>query len=900
MAKFSGPVRPGTSESTFRRTGKTVEKKRTFSGPVRPGTSESTFRKTGMTVKKSSSSSAKRRAAAQRAATQKAATQKALEFKRKIAAAKSNAIQQQAAARKRDLEIRRIQAKAGERARAAKTMTGLQRQRMLISAQVENKRARELITKQREQVQSVIAATRRPVGFTQSEVEKIKQEKKLGALEKIQKDTERQLMKGQKTQQKLKQEIKKSGITPKEKSKLLQQQKRAEIGLAGLELAGVIQRTVTGLKQLPEDVVTLVKNPKNIVKIPGNIARALKEEAITTAQIAKVSPTRAVARIGGNLFILSVGAKGMKITGKVTGSVATRIRPDFAKVSKVGKITTRAIRPSKRVELQLGTIGKGVPLSKQVGFAGKKVTAASVQTDRIVNFINRKKIVAKPIPGQANLKPRTKHLLLEKFDKGKITKKEFIELNDRVLAETGKSMLERSIFADPTGKVRFTRLASEVPEARLKDIVTGNFQLRKPRPQILVFKDLKVAKFPKNLADVKKKLLANKPLSKSEATRLVRWQTKTGGKLKPIGDTKFKGGKELEVTIAPGELIRRKKKLGVTRVNGQNVEIIQAEIFRPKGATKTLINKAKRGTITKKEITILNKRLSKETGFKSTSTRRRPVTTKPQLKPGRAIPKRRPAPRRPTTRKPTHRRPTPRKPKPRRPTPRRPTPRKPTPRRPTPRRPTPRKPTPRRPTPRRPTPRKPTPRKPIAKRPTPKKEVVPTIRARRKKPRRRKQQKRKQAYKVLARPVKTLAGKKAKRSIKINKVPLSKTNAKNLRNYVADTSISRRATIKPTGGKPKPGRLKVPSGYAAKTGIKFRNYRTVKGKRVPLTKGQVIERRKRLLDTRQEKQQIELRRRIKQIDRKPVRKKVTKKKSTKRKPIKRKGSSKSKKTSTKR
>jgi len=124
---------------------------------------------------------------------------------------------------------------------------------------------------------------------------------------------------------------------------------------------------------------------------------------------------------------------------------------------------------------------------------------------------------------------------------------------------------------------------------------------------------------------------------------------------------------------------------------------------------------------------------------------------------------------------------------------------------------------------------------------------------------------------VLAKPIKTKAGKKAKRLIKVNKVPLTKKRAEDLRNYITDTSLSRTAKIKPTAGIPKKSRLKVPSGYSRLTKEKFRTYRIVKGKRKKLSKGKVIERKRKLLDTRQERKRITLRKRIKQIT-KPKRK----------------------------
>lgn len=133
----------------------------------------------------------------------------------------------------------------------------------------------------------------------------------------------------------------------------------------------------------------------------------------------------------------------------------------------------------------------------------------------------------------------------------------------------------------------------------------------------------------------------------------------------------------------------------------------------------------------------------------------------------------------------------------------------------------------------------------------------------------------KQGYNVFAKPV------KGKKLIKINKVPLTKTRARDLRNFIVDTSLSRTGKIKKT--KKKVGRLKikVPRNYAKKTKVKFRRFRIVKGKRKALPKGKVIERSRRLLDTRQERRKITLRKRLKQL-RKPVRKARKRKRTLKR------------------
>ncbi len=149
---------------------------------------------------------------------------------------------------------------------------------------------------------------------------------------------------------------------------------------------------------------------------------------------------------------------------------------------------------------------------------------------------------------------------------------------------------------------------------------------------------------------------------------------------------------------------------------------------------------------------------------------------------------------------------------------------------------------------------------------------------RKKKPKRK--QKKKQAYNVFARPIKKTKKAKRPKLVKVNKVPLRKKRARDLRNFITDTSLSRTGRIKKGKGKPRKPKLRVPKGYAKKTSIKFRRHRIVKGKRKLLPKGKVIERRKRLLDTVQERRKITLRRRIKQITpkRKPSKRIVKKRK----------------------
>jgi len=103
-----------------------------------------------------------------------------------------------------------------------------------------------------------------------------------------------------------------------------------------------------------------------------------------------------------------------------------------------------------------------------------------------------------------------------------------------------------------------------------------------------------------------------------------------------------------------------------------------------------------------------------------------------------------------------------------------------------------------------------------------------------------KKKKGKLSFDVFAKPV------KGKKLIKVNKVPLSRIDARDLRNFIVDTSLSRTGSIKSRKkGKPVKSRLKAPKGYAKRTSFKFRRFRTKKGKRRPLAKGKVIEKRKK-------------------------------------------------------
>lgn len=428
------------------------------------------------------------------------------------------------------------------------------------------------------------------------------------------------------------------------------------------------QITYQNLFMLPPALLQIVNNPKLIKDVPKGIL----DYQVETIKLLKTNPSEGIARIGADYFTFKIIGGSLKVTGKITGKIARRINPKWKNFKsgiiniktpkqtfirrgkevylnkRIGKydlgyLTSkfsrqfleqskivprgllkrikirrpgqfRKFQKGKGITLKKGVIGEGVPLSQQVKLAGTRGTITTAQADRLVNFLRRTKIIRKPIPNESNFSVGLKNLL-KRFDEGKLSPKEIIKLNELVLKESGKTLLERTLFADPSGVIRFTRLGKDVAEASIRDILRGDFTFKKAKPQVIVFPEGQIARFPKYLKDIINKLKANKRLTPQERAKLVRWQVKPSNKWKPIGDVEYRGGVELEVTLAPGQTIRRVRKLAITEINGVPVEIIEAKVIKLSNKASSLLNKAKKGTILNKEIEFLRKLLSKETNL---------------------------------------------------------------------------------------------------------------------------------------------------------------------------------------------------------------------------------------------------------------------------------------------
>ncbi len=623
--------------------------------------------------------------------------------------------------------------------------------------------------------------------------------------------------------------------------------------------------------QLPAALLALIKSPSNIKKIPGNLIDDFKG----TAKLLKTSPNEGLGKIGADIFTFRIIGGAIKPIGLVTSKVATKLSPKFAKI-RGNVITIPSKQTGKFLNIKIGGSVKKLaePLKIQVELAGKKVTAVSAQADRLVKLLRTQRVVRKPIPNEAKLSTRTK-ALLKKFDKGKITKQQLISLDRRIRRETGRAgnLLERSFWADPRGRLRPSRLGIQQKEATLSDLFKGKATFKSSKPQVLIFEDIVIQKFPKTkiFNTIKRKLKTGKTLTRGEANSLMQFQLKKSGKFKPLGHLT----REPEILLSPGEIIKKVKTIAVTLIDGRRVPIVRAKVVKAKPITTKLLKKAEKGTITTKELKRLRTNLKRETGFEPSLSRGRTGKLRyPLARKGTALSssliRRRPSKRRLPKRIPGIKR----RPKPRARKPTRIPARKRLPKRP-----------PVRP-PGRPA-RKPSPR--VAGRPAPRRRLMPRPGApplkplikppRVKKIKKKKKPKRKQAYEVYARPLKRTKKGKRPKLVKVSKVPLTKKKAKNLRNFIVDQSLGRTARIKPIRGKPTAPKLKVPPGYAKKTSAKFRRWKQRKGKRIPLPKGKVIELGRHLLDTKFERKKIGLLRRIKMLE------KTSRFKPTKKNPV---------------
>jgi len=353
-------------------------------------------------------------------------------------------------------------------------------------------------------------------------------------------------------------------------------------------------------------------------KVRSFVKVGLKKNVNKALKFAKTNPGETLGFVGGEVLLFIVGAKASKTAGKIFKKVVD-LKPDTVKiVTKGGKEvidiseasggglgkSTRVRRSTTR-RITVGGVKEGAEtLSEQVGRAGTIArSATSAQAGKIpqnlIERLRRIQKIQKPLPSGIEEKLSSQvRVALRKFDRRQLTSKQILELNRKLRLETSKipevkafqprgiDLLERSTYFDPDGLLRKSRLAvNDAREGTLRDLLTGKATLfsTKLKPRILIIDEL-IEKLPntKEFTSIKKKLKANKALNEKELAILTRFQVTPSGKLKPIGSTTFAGGIEREVTIAPGEYIRKVKKLGTLSYGGKRIPIVAVKIVKNK------------------------------------------------------------------------------------------------------------------------------------------------------------------------------------------------------------------------------------------------------------------------------------------------------------------------------
>ena len=710
-----------------------------------------------------------------------------------------------------------------------------------------------------------------------------------------------------------------------------------EAELLGLTALSTVVDFGKGIVDLPETAYRIARNPKVLKELP----KAVKQSGAEFGELLRVSPGEAFVKVGGEVLLMKGTGAGLNKLSKTSSSQLAKLNPKYVGKAEVGKTLKIKTGAGKTVNLKVvGKIPKET-IKSQVSRAGKRLNAISSQADALLKVLKRSKAVKKPIPGEADFSTATKKLL-KKFDEGKITTKELAKLDTAIKKEGAKGLLERSFFADPTGKVRPSRLGvTKEGKGSLLDYFVEDITFKKAKPQLLLFEDIKVQALPKALKSIGNKLKRGTALTKREADELLKYQLKKSGKFKPVG---FISG-ESEITLAPGEILRRVKKVGVTIAEGKRIPIVKAEVFKPTGKVKDLLTKFRKGKLTKAQTKELDKLLKKKTGFNyGLSSAKKTAGKYVDIKKVGAGILSKISPKKPTittkTISPTYVKPKKKTPKPTKPT----SPKKPTPKKPT------------RKKGKATSKRKAKPKelsKPVSKpKVTRKKSKVTPSRSRRKKPkisrkapvsrlrkryyrskktpssksptrrsptsstspRSYKSPKSTSKYKPYKSPtskasrgkgakpitpVKKLSSKKTKLTkkknlgyyvyekrgkkgfVKLKGLPLTEKQAKDRLAYRLDNKISRTAKLVPVKKVKKFGKItKQQKGYFNKYKKNLRGYKIVKGKRVP-TPGTYIEKKgKAVISSPGEKRQLALNRRAKAKPRKAV-------KRTTRRPVKR-------------
>jgi len=164
--------------------------------------------------------------------------------------------------------------------------------------------------------------------------------------------------------------------TQRETERLLQKKnltQKEKASLMAIQFALPAVQLVQGLKQLPAFTKSIVRNPKNIKKVPKQIWRGLKETGLEIYALAKVDPRLAVARVGGEIVVLLAIGETFKVVGKVGKGAFNKVSPNLRRV-RGGNVVVKSTGKGRLVKIKVASKKTIKAIEKRSKLAKKAVT----------------------------------------------------------------------------------------------------------------------------------------------------------------------------------------------------------------------------------------------------------------------------------------------------------------------------------------------------------------------------------------------------------------------------------------------------------------------------------------------------------------------------------------------
>lgn len=320
--------------------------------------------------------------------------------------------------------------------------------------------------------------------------------------------------------------------------------------LLGLQFAIPAQQLIIGAKQLPSFAVSLVKNPKNIIKVPGQILTGFKESGLEIIALAKVDPALAIARIGGEIITFKAVTGGLRVTGKVTSVAASKIAP-VLKPIRHGAVIVRTTTKTGLLKFRVVSkkAGRAITQKSKIARGVVKTTKSVKKVRRIVKETQKAEIIkfksAVQYSKEMNIARNARKIARKKGRTVNIGDRDFIEgvafieeVADKLAKSRAKQFIQkykaRGLKLGLGEEENFIRSIRRIVKKNLND--DPNFKRLKDYSKLTEPYQIKIIKINKLLSAKK---LVGKIISKiknlsisKRADALLKIIAKTGRKIK--------------------------------------------------------------------------------------------------------------------------------------------------------------------------------------------------------------------------------------------------------------------------------------------------------------------------------------------------------------------------------